>query len=696
MKFKNYLFFCFIVVNTYGTSLRDTVEYTLNENPDIISEHMKDRAYQKYVDQEESDYKPKLDLEGFLERSKTFNNYDDNTPDNNGIKDGSNVVLKFEHILYDGGLTPSQAQEYRYKYFGNKFTGSFKREQIIQDVVKAYIDLVSRQELVALSGNNIKTHEHYLVVAKEKEQISGEVLETHQVNSKYHFVLDRFLEQQNQNDTALSLYKKLTTRELEGNICRPIIYEEFIPMTMKEAIELGIRRSPKIQEQIQKINEQREKVVQAEANFKPTLKFQLQGQWDDDLELPENGEQDIYRARIYMSWNLYDGKKTHHMSEKEKLFLKSEQKILDAITLEVVDKIKETYRTYYNNKKRIENIRLFVQDNENILKIYKKQLEDGTRTFLDILNAESELYRSQINQIEQEFDLMKSYYDLMLNMSFLSDSILMSKNQVCSKYEYKSKIQEEKKATPTEGLSDELLDIFKEDSGNVSSVNDKKTTQTKQATDKVTLEKTIDKKTVEKQVIDTVNFNSDKTQIKNNDSKKIDDVQKSTQVEENKNSSINLDTIQNELPKQPAIDVAKRIKELYADNAQPKDTQDDFKSFRNSNKNPLKVNPTPQKKEVTSKKYTLNVATFKTKEEALEFIARYNLDNKEVQWYRFGPNGSSIKVIYGTFSTINEAKEGIKMFNEKQIEGCYVDNLQKHHNLKEKYIEFNKEETYGK
>jgi outer membrane protein, adhesin transport system len=690
LKFKNYLFFCFIVVNTYGTSLRDTVEYTLNENPDIISEHMKDRAYQKYVDQEESDYKPKLDLEGFLERSKTFNNYDDNTPDNNGIKDGSNVVLKFEHILYDGGLTPSQAQEYRYKYFGNKFTGSLKKEQIIQDVVKAYIDLVSRQELVALSQNNIKTHEQYLVIAKDKEKISGEVLETHQVNSKYHFVLDRFLEQQNQNDTALSLYKKLTTRELEGNICRPIIYEEFIPITMKEAIELGIRRSPKIQEQIQKINEQREKVVQAEANFKPTLKFQLQGQWDNDLELPENGEQDIYRARIYMSWNLYDGKKTHHMSEKEKLFLKSEQKILDAITLEVVDKIKESYRTYYNNKKRIENIRLFVQDNENILKIYQKQLEDGTRTFLDILNAESELYRSQINQIEQEFDLMKSYYDLMFNMSFLSDSILMSKNQICSKYEYKPKIQEEKKATPTDGLSDELLDIFKEDTkGEIHTIENK-----------AIIKKPIEKKEEAPLVASTMEKGNT---VQNNGSEndKLHNLQENTTPD----TLTKLETVKNDDGEtENTIDVSQRIRELYANNSTTKRATplgkikkisvEENKPKENQESSPT-VNSDIQKV-TTSQRYTINVATLKTKGEALEFIAKYGLDSKEVQWYSFGSNGENIKIIYGSFSSINEAKGSLKLFDAKQIKGIYVDNLQKHTNLKQKYREFNKGDEYGK
>ena len=61
--------------------------------------------------------------------------------------------------------------------------------------------------------------------------------------------------------------------------------------------------------------------------------FQLQGQWDDDLELEENGRQDIYRARIFMSWNLFEGGKELLCKPREHVFLKEVQKKLDQIPM---------------------------------------------------------------------------------------------------------------------------------------------------------------------------------------------------------------------------------------------------------------------------------------------------------------------------------------------------------------------------
>ncbi|MGB3750025.1 MAG: TolC family protein, partial [Arcobacteraceae bacterium] len=324
----------------------------------------------------------------------------------------------------------------------------------------AYIDLASRQELVALSEHNIKAHEKYLEMAKEKEAISGEILETYQVKSKYHSVLDSFYEQENEQTQALNLYEQLVGKELEGDICRPTVNKNFLPATIEEAVKEGLRRSYKLKEQIAKTKEQGAKITQERAGYKPTLKLQLQAELDNDIELEENGRQDTYSARLYLSWNLFQGGKTYYMTEKERIFLKEEQKKIDVITKEVTLEIKNAYNTFYNFEKRIKNIELYEEDNFNILKTYKKQLADGTRTFIDILNAEAELYRSSIEKIQQKFDYIGSYYELLFNMSMLSDVILMEDKQTCDRYNFIPKNSDVQDNGSNNTLSEDLLNMF--------------------------------------------------------------------------------------------------------------------------------------------------------------------------------------------------------------------------------------------
>merc|ERR1711879_815262 len=97
------------------------------------------------------------------------------------------------------------------------------------------------------------------------------------------------------------------------------------------------------------------------------------------------------------------------------------------------------------NQKKSRSPRKYVDSNMNILEVYKSEFEAGTRTFVDILNAESELYNSTKSLINMEFQALNNYYDLMLNLSKLSDVVLNNKNQDCAKKEKKKAMKKIKK-----------------------------------------------------------------------------------------------------------------------------------------------------------------------------------------------------------------------------------------------------------
>lgn len=674
--------FFITMLGLQATSLRDSIEDTLNNNPSIIASHINRDAYLKYVEQEEGDYLPTLDLDAYVEKSKTHNDPDQSPPAKGwSEKDGWNVALKLAYVLYDGGLTPAQVGEYQHKYNANKFRSIYDVENTIYETISTYIDLVQSQELLALAEDNIKIHEKYLDVAKEKEEISGEVLETHQVNSKYHSVLDRYLEQEKEEYTAENLYKKLVGKELDGDICRPKVDEAYIPKNVKEAVEIGLRRSFKINEQIEKIKEQREKIAQERAGFLPTIKFELQGQWDDDLELPENGRQDVYRGRIYLNWNLFNGGKTVAATEKEKLFLKEEQKKLDEITSEVVEEINVAYYTFFNTKKRVDNLTKYVDDNYNILMVYKKQLADGTRTFIDILNAESELYRSDIDKIDQEKELMVAYYDLLNKMSMLSDVILMQPKQVCSKYVFTPRKRDFVDPNSDTSISDDLKELFLDNSAPLETINDiapQSNASEPQSLDSIYGEpdntaaidiqdipleqKTVQETAMQEDIVETTSeFN-----VENRLDRLYADDPYGTALDSELNKS------------------AKKQKSTTLQRAQDKDEVVQEKIVPKKN---VPVAKTTAKKKPTSdakEQYTINIATLDSNSELKEFIKEYSLE-EGAYYYKFGKNRDKIKLIYGKYDTVTEAKNAIKNLKRGIRDYVYVDNLDKHLDLELKY-----------
>lgn len=446
--------------NLNATSLRDTVEQAINTNPDIIAEHFNQKAFHTNIDEQQGDYYPTLDFSTYVEKSHTYNDKDTTGKDDAG-KDGWNAALKFEQVIYDGGQTPNEVELYKHRYNSIKYTSNETVENLILDVVNVYTNIVSYQELIALDNLKIKIHNDYLKLAKEKEELSGEALDRILVSSKIKSIMDNYLEQEVNQQKAFSQYKKLSGNKLNGNVCRPIINNKLIPTNLEEAIEIALRKNNKIHAQKETIREQVSRLNIEDSKFRPSLKLQVEANLDNDLKLPENGQQDIYRVRLQSDWNLYNGGKDTLTAQRERITILEQKKILDSIKDEVIDEIKGSYNTFFKIKKRILNLKEFIIDNQNIVKIYTSQLQDGSRTFIDVLNAEAELFRTKVLLIELEFNLYNEYYNILKSLNVLSDSILSERKQVCNKYVFVEPKREEKAKEKTEAeleneLSDEL------------------------------------------------------------------------------------------------------------------------------------------------------------------------------------------------------------------------------------------------
>lgn len=448
------------VCSLHAMSLKDSVEKTLESNPNIIAEKANQDAFKKYIDEKEGKYLPTLDFNAYLEKSRTRDNFDDGRR-TDGREDGYNAALILRQLIYDGGLTPSEIDEMTHRDLANRYRSLNVIENTILETAKSYANLARLNEQVVFTKENIQTNEDNLVIAKEKEDISGEVLETYQVQSKLFFAKDKLIEEQNSKTVQLNALKKYVGVDITTKVCRPEIDETAIPSEPKLAIEQAILDNYEIKRQIEEIKVQREKLAQSDSTFLPTLRLELKTSIDDDLELNENGTEYQNYARLTFDWNLYNGGRDKNKSEQEEIFLKEKKKTLDEITNKVVQEIKDKYKEYFSNKKRVEMLKNYVRANANIVNVYKNEFDAGTRTFVDILNAQNELYQSTQSLVRKEFDLYDNYFDLLYSLSKLTKTILKQENQNCENVKTISyKIEPDKKKAE---FTDELKELLDEE-----------------------------------------------------------------------------------------------------------------------------------------------------------------------------------------------------------------------------------------
>ena len=420
----------------HASSLKESVEKVLSTNPEVISQRSNQEAFKKYIDERKANYLPRIDIDGRIEKSNSDKKYDRQTPPSvvNGSEqeDGYNFGIALNQMLYDGDLTPSQVREAKHNDLANKFRTENIIENVVYETISAYLGLVQYDETLALTADMISTNEDNLQIAKEKESISGEVLETYEVDSKLNFVKEKYLEEKDLKSSRISTFKRYVGIEPSGNECRPKMDLSKIPDNLQQLIELAVLRNNEIQEQIERIKAQREKIAQADSKFLPNLNLELKALTDNDLSLNENGIENQVFGRINLAWNLYNGGGDYAVSQQEALFLKEQKERLDAITNKVVESMKVNYQRFLKNQERIDVLKKYVVANENIVEVYKSEFESGTRTFVDILDAQTDLYEAKKSLVNREFELYRNYYDMLLSLSMLTDSVLDPKNDVCS------------------------------------------------------------------------------------------------------------------------------------------------------------------------------------------------------------------------------------------------------------------------
>jgi len=446
-------------------TLKEAVTKVLNENPEVAAQLKNQKAFKKYIDEREGGYLPSIDLNARAEISNTDQNFKDSTPDGSIQEDGYNVGLTLNQLLYDGGLTPALIKEAEFNDSANKFRSENEIDTVILSTVNAYTSVAQLNERLNLTDDMIKINQTNLISAQQKANISGEIKETYQVQSKLSFLQEKLYEEQSLKTSGISTFYRFVGQEPDGNECRPQINTGIVPPSIDDALRFAVNKNFGIKEQIEKIKSQREKIAQQDATFLPNLNLELNISRDNDLSLDENGDENQAYARVNLAWNLYNGGSDRAVTEQQKLFLSEQKKRLDGITRKVAESVKIDYDRYETIQKRIKALKSYVTANEKIVQIYKSEFEAGTRTFVDILDAQTILYEAKKNLIIREYDLIDAYYALMKDFSIIRESILDSTNN-CAKPSVETRLVssiENQMMTMPEVVSDDVLSMLQEE-----------------------------------------------------------------------------------------------------------------------------------------------------------------------------------------------------------------------------------------
>lgn len=407
-------------------TLKEAVEQTIKTSPDVLIDVNRRLAADKAVDMARGGYKPKVDLNLGIGREWS---------ENISTRPGSDTLTRREasltlsQMLYDGYATKSEVE--RSEALVNAAAGQVgdTSERTALRTVQVYLEVLRRQELQALTRENLAAHERTFEQIKLRSDSGvGRKADMEQAQARLALAqanqsaADANLREANINFIRVTGQPPQTLEAAAGCDCK------LFPASVDESVTAAYAGNPALQTAIANYNAALAQERGADAPFKPRLDLELGASANDNLDGVDFRNNDAY-AMARMRYNLYRGnadearkRETHHQIDETLATIERTKR-------QIQESTRLSWNALETAKDRLPRLKAHADATALTRDAYAKQFSIGQRTLLDLLDSENELYTARSDYINGQYTERFAQYQLMADMGKLLDTLGVAKRE---------------------------------------------------------------------------------------------------------------------------------------------------------------------------------------------------------------------------------------------------------------------------
>jgi outer membrane protein len=317
--------------------------------------------------------------------------------------------------LYNGGSVRNSVQAAKTRVEAGRATLRAVEGDLFTQAVAAYMDVIRDRAIVELNQNNVKVLETNLQATQDRFQI-GDLTRTDVAQSEARLQLGRsqLAQAQGQLLASEATYRQVIGHP-PGQLAPPPPLPP-LPTTEDEAVRIALAGNPDL------LSVQRQAVAAgydvrvARAGRLPTLSAVGSETYINQISgptfgLPRAGDE----TQIGVSANIpiFQGGLPAAQIRRAQALEGQTLEQLVATERAVVQATRAAFAFYEASQKTIQSSTVAVQANELALEGARAEQSVGTRTVLDVLNAEQELLNSQVTLVTAKRDAYVAGFQLL-------------------------------------------------------------------------------------------------------------------------------------------------------------------------------------------------------------------------------------------------------------------------------------------
>ncbi len=419
--YKATLLFVFCSIS-YSQTLYDTLSNAYNTSPLLKSYRFKLEAINEELAKALSKNRPQINLYGSVgsDETTTVNTSGVESTKNNNPK---SITLEIQQNLYDFGRTKSLINIADNSIFAQRADLRNQEQEILLEASRIYLALLASTEINKLAKNNLLLLQKHYQATEDRFQL-GEATSTDLSLAKARYFRARSDEIKSRGDIEKerSKYFSLIGIEAPKKLYFPQI-KIALPKNLKDITKETLKGNPVIIASGFRKKLSFFKISSAASELLPTLDLNLSAQnaWAPNTFFDEY---ENYKMEFNFKFPLYSGGYNYSNVRQKKKEAMQSSKILDYNIKKILKEVEILWIELNSLEAQIISIKSTIKANEMAVEGVKKENEVGSKTLLDVLDAEQELLEEKVEAIMVKRDKFITIFSLMAFLGKLSSSEL--------------------------------------------------------------------------------------------------------------------------------------------------------------------------------------------------------------------------------------------------------------------------------
>ena len=395
----------------FADSLSDVLAYTYENSLNLSANRAGLRAVDETVAQAKSGYRPKVVAEGSLARSNYENTYADALFSQESYLTPSEISLSFTQPVFSGLSTVNAVKSAESNVKSGRANLLNTEQMVLLDATAVYMDVIRDEAVLNLQINNEKVlKQHYESYKKQLDAGALTRTDVAQAEARLAGATAQRIAAEGQLQISKANFFSVVGQEPQNlTDMRDISF--LPPESLEDAINQALLNNPKIKAAEYATNAAESLVKAKKGSLLPVISLGgVVGRQKEQLSVEKS---DFWQIGANLTVPLFQSGK-EYADVREARQLENKFRILWAKTIQDVRaETTAAWEKYTSVKAQISSIEKQIKASEIALNGVIREADVGSRTVLDVLDAEQEHLDNQVSLVKAHREEIVSVFTLM-------------------------------------------------------------------------------------------------------------------------------------------------------------------------------------------------------------------------------------------------------------------------------------------